>query len=212
MNRPIAASHTRLIMIRHGVTTWNSERRFQGQIDIPLSPEGEQQVQLLGQRFQADGPVHALYSSDLRRTWQTAEPIAAATGLPVLPEPGLRERAFGAFEGLTLEEILRDHEEPYRRWRARELDYAVPGGGEPLRLFFERVSGTMQRIANRHPGQRIVLVTHGGVLDCAYRATGTLALTDPQRPDIHNTSVNVIDWADGRFELRSWGDLSHLTL
>lgn len=198
-------------MIRHGVTAWNSERRFQGQIDTPLSAEGEQQVQLLGQRFEADGPVHALYSSDLRRTWQTAEPIAAATGLPVLPEPGLRERAFGAFEGMTLDEILREHEEPYRRWRSRELDYAVPGGGEPLRLFFERVSSTMQRIANRHPGQRIVLVTHGGVLDCAYRATGSLALTDPQRPEIHNTAVNVIDWVDGRFELRSWGDLSHLT-
>lgn len=206
-----AAARCRLVMIRHAVTPWNREGRFQGQIDIPLSDEGLEQARRLGLRFAAHEPVAAVYSSDLQRTLQTAEPVAAALRLPVQPEPGLRERGFGVLEGLTVEEIIRDHAQVYRSWRARDLTYAVPGGGEPLGAFHQRVHEAMLRLAQRHLGQTVVLVTHGGVLDCAYRSTGMLDLTDSsRRPDIPNTGVNLIEYRRGCFELHAWADTRHL--
>lgn len=201
----------RMILIRHGVTAWNLERRFQGQIDIPLSDEGFEQARRLGRRFVRHEPVAALYSSDLQRTMQTAAPVAEALALPAQPEPGLRERAFGMLEGLTIDDITRDHDEVYQRWRARDLDYAVPGGGEALGRFADRVVSVLRRLANRHRGQTIVLVTHGGVLDCVYRSTGALALTDAtQRPEIPNTGVNIVEHRRERFELHGWADVHHL--
>ena len=68
----------------------------------------------------------------------------------------------------------------------------------------------MTRLANAHSGKAIVLLTHGGVLDCAYRATGTVALSDPFRPPLFNTAVNLLLFRNGRFELESWGDIDHL--
>jgi 2,3-bisphosphoglycerate-dependent phosphoglycerate mutase len=210
-------------MIRHGITDWNREHRFQGQIDIPLCPEGEQQAERLGARFGAPNgapsvaasfasfDISAIYSSDLRRAYRTAEPIAIRRGLPIRSEVGLRERAFGQFEGMTLEEIQRTHAEQYRRWRAREPDFAIAGGGESLSGFYGRVTETMTRLASAHFGQAIVLLTHGGVLDCAYRATGIISLSDPFRPPLLNTAVNLLLYRNGRFELESWGDIEHLT-
>ena len=201
---------TRLIMIRHGITDWNREHRFQGQIDIPLCAEGEQQAERLGARFDASFDISAIYSSDLRRAYRTAEPIAIRRGLPIRTEVGLRERAFGQFEGMTLDEIQRTHAEQYRRWRAREPDFAIAGGGETLSGFYGRVTETMTRLANAHSEQAIVLLTHGGVLDCAYRAAGTVALSDPFRPPLLNSAVNLLLYRKGHFELESWGDIEHL--
>ncbi len=180
---PLPSDCTLLIMIRHGVTEWNREHRFQGQIDIPLSDAGVQQAEQLGARFKGDDSIAAIYSSDLSRAYFTAEPIARARGLAIVKDTGLRERSFGKFEGLTLAEIQQSHADQYQRWRAREPDFAIDGGGESLNVFFQRVRQTMHRLADAHAGQTIVLLTHGGVLDCAYRVAGAAALTDPFRPE-----------------------------
>ncbi len=207
---PVPPDSTLLIMIRHGVTDWNREHRFQGQIDIPLSLQGVQQAERLGASFRRDESISAIYSSDLSRAFSTAEPIARARGLPIVKAVGLRERSFGKFEGMTLAEIQRTHADEYQRWRSRELDFAIDGGGESLNVFFRRVRETMVCLAEMHTGQSIVLLTHGGVLDCAYRATGAVALTDPFRPELHNTGVNRLLYRSGQFELQSWGDIGHL--
>jgi 2,3-bisphosphoglycerate-dependent phosphoglycerate mutase len=207
---PVAPDSTRLIMIRHGITDWNREHRFQGQIDIPLSQEGLLQAERLGARFEGLANIAAIYSSDLRRAYQTAGPIARRCALPIVQDTGLRERAFGQFEGLTINEIQRSHSEQYRRWRAREPEFGIAGGGESLNVFYTRVTQTMIRLVSAHPGEAIVVLTHGGVLDCAYRATGAVALSDPFRPDLHNTALNVLLYRNSRFELQSWGDIDHL--
>lgn len=207
-------SQVELVLVRHGVTAWNKDRRFQGHIDIPLDAEGERQARLAGRRLATDPgarlPIGAVYSSDLSRARQTAAPIAAALGLPVEPAPGLRERHYGAFEGRTGEELQREHADAFRRWREREPDFPLPGGGESLRAFYQRVESAMHALARRHPGQCVVAVTHGGVLDCAYRVATGMDLAAERHHDLFNASLNRIGWDGERFSLLSWADVAHL--
>ncbi|HWS75234.1 MAG TPA: histidine phosphatase family protein [Quisquiliibacterium sp.] len=200
---------TELVLLRHGVTAWNRAKRFQGHIDIPLDDEGHRQARLAARRL-AREPVAAVYASDLGRAVQTAMPIAEALGLPLQSEPGLRERHYGAFEGLDHDALQRDHADAYVRWREREPDFALPGGGETLRTFHARVDAALRRIVLRHPGKRVVAVTHGGVLDCVYRIASGLDLTAPRRHDLLNASLNRIAWDGARFRLLVWADVDHL--
>lgn len=202
-------SPTELVLIRHGVTAWNRERRFQGQIDIPLDDEGRAQAGRTGRRL-AGTRAHALYTSDLARARQTAEPIATACGAPVHVEARLRERHYGGFEGCTHDEIQRDQPDAWRRWRAREPDFELPGGGESLRAFDARVRAVLREIASRHAGQTVIAVTHGGVLDCAYRMATGMPLEAPRTHDLLNASLNRIAWDGRAFGLVVWADVAHL--
>ncbi|MGA0797484.1 MAG: histidine phosphatase family protein, partial [Quisquiliibacterium sp.] len=184
-------------------------RRFQGQIDIPLDDEGLRQAQLLGQSM-AGAALAAVYASDLTRARQTAEPLASAIGLPVVAEPGLRERHYGAFEGRTWDELQREHAADFARWRAREPDFSLPGGGETLLALHDRVEATMRALAARHPGSSLVAVTHGGVLDCAYRIATGLGMREPRQHDLLNASINRIIFDGERFSLVGWADVAHL--
>ena len=204
---------TEVILIRHGVTAWNRQRRFQGSIDIPLEPEGhaeaEQAAVRLGE-LASLRPVSAIYCSALTRARQTAEPIARALGLALAVEPGLGERHYGAFEGLTPVELERDWADECRRWREREPDFGLPGGGESLRAFYDRVNGALESLALRHPGERVVAVTHGGVLDCAYRLASQIDLAAVRRHELLNASLNTIVRGPAGWRVHDWGDVSHL--
>ncbi len=200
---------TELVLIRHGVTAWNRERRFQGRIDVALDPEGLAQAALTARRMAAV-PVAAVYASDLSRAQQTALPIAQAHGLPLQIESGLRERDFGGFEGLTQDELLHRHPEAFRRWRARDPDFELPGGGETLRVFHARVLRAIETLARRHAGRTIVAVTHGGVLDCVYRIACGLPLDAVHGVALLNASLNSIAWNGAAFSLSRWGDVDHL--
>ena len=94
---------TRICLVRHGETEWNTERRIQGHIDIGLNETGLRQAALAG-RWLRDAGIAALYGSDLTRAWVTAQTIAAALGLSPVVVPEMRERCYGIFEGLTYEE------------------------------------------------------------------------------------------------------------
>jgi len=195
--------------VRHGVTLWNRAHRFQGHTDIGLDEEGHEQARRTGQRLR-NLPLAAVYSSDLARAMETAAPIALAQGLTVTQEPELRERYYGSFEGRTHDELLRDHAALFERWRAREPDFALPGGGESLRDFAARIELVLRRIAMAHQGVRVAVVTHGGVLDCAYRLAAGLALAAPREHHLLNASLNSIAWDGARFTVRAWGDVAHL--
>jgi probable phosphoglycerate mutase len=159
---------TRIIAVRHGETAWNVDTRIQGQRNIPLNPQGTWQAERLAQALRSHTPFAAIYSSDLLRTMDTAQPIASATGVGITPEPGLRERGFGEFEGLTFTELELHSPVDTARWRQRDPDWAPPGG-ETLTAVRDRITATVQRLAQRHVGEQIVLVTHGGVFDALYR-------------------------------------------
>ena len=145
--------HTELILIRHGETAWNRERRMQGQTDTPLSDIGRAQAEAVGQRL-AQHPFAALYSSDLARAWDTAAAIARAhkNGHEIRREPALRERTFGVFEGLTYDEMAQHFPAEHARFALRDPDYAVPGGESP-RQFFERSLACLESIAAAHAGR-----------------------------------------------------------
>src|SRR5688572_10984872 len=200
---------TELILIRHGETAWNRERRMQGQTDTPLSDIGRAQAQALGQRL-ARHAFAAIYSSDLKRAWDTAAAIAQTSGRTVVSEPRLRERTFGIFEGLTYDEMTQRYPGEHARFSMREPDYAVPGAESP-RQFFERSLGCLEDIVAAHPGETVVAVTHGMVLDTLYRAAHKLPLQVKREAPLLNASLNVFHRDAQAWIEITWGDVEHLT-
>ena len=199
---------TRVLAIRHGETAWNRDARIQGQIDIPLNDAGLAQARSLAQAL-AEDALAAVYSSDLLRAHQTAEAVAAAQGLVVHADVGLRERHFGDFEGRTYHEIDADLPELAQRWRRRDPDFGPPGG-EVLKAFFARSVSAIERIAASHRGQTIAVVCHGGVLDCLYRAATHVALDRPRSWDLGNAAINRLLHTPQGFSLIGWNDSAHL--
>ena len=202
-------NETTLIVIRHGETAWNREKRMQGTTETLLSEIGRAQAQALGRRLAGRG-FTALYSSDLSRARDTALAIAAHTKRVVVTDPRLRERRFGIFEGLTVEEIQESFPEEHSRFASRDPDYAVPGG-ESAREFAERCLGGLSEIAGRHRGEEVVVVTHGLVLDSLYRAAHGLGHGERRPVPLINASLNLFGYDAGAWRLVLWGDVSHLT-
>jgi 2,3-bisphosphoglycerate-dependent phosphoglycerate mutase len=207
----LTAGHTRLCLVRHGETAWNIERRLQGHLDIPLNDAGQLQAQRTAARL-AQYRFAALYSSDLARAWDTGKAAAtqASPALEPAALPALRERHYGAFQGLTYDEVQRRFEIDYTRFTARELDFALPGGGESLRAFAARVSGALGRIAERHAGTQVLIVTHGGVLDIAHRLAAGKTLEAARDFTIPNAALNWIAFDTGAWQLLEWADQRHL--
>jgi probable phosphoglycerate mutase len=199
---------TRIIAVRHGETAWNVDTRLQGHLDIELNDKGAWQARRLAQAL-AHEPIAAAYSSDLARAWQTAQAITSQRGLPLTPEPRLRERAFGHFEGRTFMEIEQQHPEQAARWRRREPDFA-PEGGESLLDFRARVTEAVADLAVRHTGEVLLLVAHGGVMDLLYRAATRQELQAPRTWQLGNAGINRMLWTEQGLTLVGWADTSHL--
>ncbi len=200
---------TRIIALRHGETAWNVDARIQGQADIPLNEKGRWQAQRLARALAARDPMAALYSSDLLRALDTSRSIADATGLAVVAEPGLRERGFGSFEGKTFSELEARWPEQTARWRQRDPDWTPPGG-ESLTSVRNRVVQVTHALAQRHMGEQIVLVCHGGVLDALYRAATGLDMQAPRTWALVNASINRLLWTPQGLTIVGWSDTAHL--
>ena len=200
---------TELILIRHGQTVWNSERRMQGQRNSALSELGRAQARAVARRLQNEA-FDLLYSSDLDRALETAQAIAQVTGHEIRIEPRLRERCFGIFEGLTRDEMKERHPSEYARFRERDPDYCMPGG-ESARAFHDRCMGVFHDMVARHVGRRIVVVAHGLLLVALYRVAHALALNEPRTQlELINGSLNVFGYADARWRMLAWADQAHL--
>jgi probable phosphoglycerate mutase len=198
----------RLFVIRHGETAWNAETRMQGQLDTELNEVGRWQADRIATALR-DEPIDAIYASDLSRAMQTSAPLARVVGRPVRAERGLRERAFGIFEGHTYAEIDSHWPQQAARWRARDPEFA-PAGGESLVAFNARCIDTAQRLCASHAGQAVVWFTHGGVLDCLYREAARIGLNAPRSWVLANAAINRLLHSDQGLMLVSWGDVQHL--
>jgi broad specificity phosphatase PhoE len=150
----------RILLARHGETEWNALGRLQGHTDIPLNEHGRTQARALAASFAGTG-IAAVVTSDLARARETGEIVAAALGLaaPVI-EPGLRERRFGVFEGLTRDECATRHPEAWRAWEERT---GGPADSEPRAAAIARMADALARIAAGGGGPALV-VSHGGVM------------------------------------------------
>lgn len=203
---------TEILLIRHGETAWNAIKRLQGHLDIPLNAEGERQAAALGRALANEG-LDAVISSDLQRARQTAEAIATPRGMTVSSDRGLRERCYGGFEGMLYADIGARYPEAYAAWQARDIDARFPQGVHPaetLREFSQRAVEAIMRVAGVGKCRKVALVTHGGVLECAYRAAHGLGFAHARDFDIFNASINRFSWDGAALRLLQWGDIDHL--
>jgi broad specificity phosphatase PhoE len=184
----------RYLLIRHGESLWNGERRIQGNQDPPLSPRGRRQTDLLVAHLGSHLPegAVAVYTSPLRRAAETAERIGSAAGLPVLPEPDLREMSLGTWEGRTVPEIQAAFPGAYERWLLDPWAHPAPAG-EPLEAFARRVTGAFDRIRLAHPGADLVLVSHGGAIKALLCHILGLPIRLLFRIKQDNTAVSIVD-------------------
>ena len=150
---------TRLVVWRHGNTDWNADGRVQGQTDTPLNDLGRQQAVDAAELLVRLRP-DAIVASDLRRAVDTAAALAALTGLSVRPDVRLRERYFGAWQGLTMTEVSQRRPDEHARWAAGAD--VIGGDVETLDDMGKRVGEALQDAADRTPGGTVVVTTHGG--------------------------------------------------
>ena len=152
-----------LLLARHGQTTWNAGRRFQGGSDVGLSELGRAQATALGRAVRGR-PLAAAYVSPMRRAVETAELALAGTGIPLVPLAELRELSLGEWEGRTVGEVRALAGDPYAAWVRAPLD-CPPPGGEALPAVCARVLAGVERIGAAHPnGDDVLVVAHGGVI------------------------------------------------
>lgn len=148
---------TRLLLTRHGETDWNAEGRWQGHSDTPLNERGRQQARELA--AQLDG-IDAVYASDLSRARETAEIAARDLGIEVRLDPRLRERSFGAWEGLTSAEIEDRFADAHDRWKTG--DGFGADDAEPFDAFAARIHAFLEDVLERHGDEDVLVVAHGG--------------------------------------------------
>ena len=140
--------------------------------------------------------------------------MADVKDLPVQTDPLLRERCYGAFEGLLYADIAARYPHEYAQWQSRQIDAVMPSGerqAESFRQFYARANGAIARWAERYDGQTIAIVAHGGVLECAYREAVGMTLDSPRDFQVKNASVNRFSYADGKLHLVHWGNIEHLS-
>ncbi len=208
---PISSDSCRICLVRHGETAWNTEHRLQGHIDIPLNDTGLSQAEATARTLARAGlRFSALYSSDLQRASQTAAAIARVHALPTNHDARLRERHYGHFQGLTHDEAESRHPDCFRRFKAREPQFALPERGESLTDLATRIHAALEEIAHRHKGEAVVVVTHGGVLDIVHRLASGKGLEAARDFAIPNAALNWIEHTAGSWHLLAWADESHL--
>ncbi|MCL6610537.1 MAG: alpha-ribazole phosphatase [Peptococcaceae bacterium] len=199
----------RVFLIRHGETLWNTEMRFQGHVDVPLSEKGMEQARALAVRLSAH-KISAVYSSDLGRAVETARRIAEPRGLEVITLPALREMNFGLWEGLTFKEIREKYGETIRQWWANPLGMNVPGG-ESLSDLVARVIPAVREIVEKHRGEKVAVVCHGGPVRCLVGTVLNMDLNKYWKIRQDNAALNILDfsgWENGIVALLN--DRSHL--
>jgi probable phosphoglycerate mutase len=199
---------TRIILVRHGETDWNATGHIQGHSDTPLNAVGRTQAQRVA-RHLASEPVRALYSSDLARAFETATIIGQTLGLTVVTSRRLRERQYGAWEGLTAADIQARYPEQFAEWRARSTDFAPPQGETRAQLL-ARALAELQPIAGRHVGEVVAVVTHGGF--CYVLINHILGSVDGDSREFTfgNASIHKLEVTGNRWSVLSMNETAHL--
>ncbi|MGC9468339.1 MAG: alpha-ribazole phosphatase [Anaerolineae bacterium] len=198
----------RLLLIRHGETAWNASSRYQGHADVPLNEAGCRQAVALAERL-AVGKLEAIYTSDLKRAWQTAQIVAGPQGLTPQADPRLRELDFGAWQGLTYRQIAEQDPDRLAAWNADRVHRAPPRG-ESLAAMAQRVGSLITELRATHTSGAVALVGHGGSI----RMIPCLLLEHPLGAywqfEVDNTALAEIELQERGPVLTLWNDTHHL--
>ena len=200
----------RWFLVRHGETAWNDEGRAQGQADTALNVKGRAQAELVATRL-APLDFEAAYSSDLQRVAHTAEAIMRGRDMSFTKMVSLSEKAFGAWEGLTFEQVERNHPSMFRRLFDEDVDFAPPGGESDLQLY-ARMKTTADELLARHADSEgnILVAGHGGSLRGLIAAMMGMPAEYMWRLRLSNCGITVINTFDGGAALELLNDTSHL--
>ena len=209
------------LLVRHGQTEWNAERRLQGWAPVGLSKRGHEQAAALGETIADAHEVDAIVASDLERTRQTADHLAEATGAPLQFDRGWRERGFGVYQGLPYADVQDRHPEFDLRERSIVGLPATPEGGESVAEVRERVFDAWERLhaaddgalpEGAHEDATVAVVTHGGPLHLVLGRLKDLSVEESLRAGHQgNCSINEVRAnGDGAFELRRENHCGHL--
>ncbi len=196
-----------LMLVRHGETEWNAQSRYQGQMDVPLSALGRRQAELIAGRL-AGQRIDAVYASDLKRAWETAQIIVQKSGLQVLSEPRLRELKFGVLEGLTFDEAQVQYPGMIAAWL--EDFNRPPEGGETIELFSARIVSLLDDFKKKHDEQIVLLVAHGGSLSEILRVVLGLSREKRWYLEMENASLSEVLIAEDFVSLKRLNDTCHL--
>lgn len=192
-------------MVRHGETEWNIAMRLQGMQNSELTKKGIEQAKQAAEALR-NRTFDKLISSDLKRALETAVILNQFHDLPLERNASIRERNFGIMEGLTREEIMERFPDTYQGYMQRKDTYQVPDG-ESLVDFYARVTKGVRQIAEDYEGKRLLIVTHGGVMDCMMRMIFDYPLSAPRRFSIYNASINEFSVNEGQWQLDTWGNI-----
>lgn len=190
----MSMNDTYLLLVRHGQTEWNRERRIQGNGDSPLTTLGHAQAEAAADALRRY-PIDALYASDAGRALQTVEPIVASMKKPVTTDSRLRERHYGLFEGKTQEEIRQAFPEIYLDYQKRLPNFVAPGG-ESSAMLQARAMEACNEIALRHTGQHVAVVSHGGTIQAIARCVLGVPLAIQWRLRLENGGLTIIGHSD----------------
>jgi 2,3-bisphosphoglycerate-dependent phosphoglycerate mutase len=193
-------------LVRHGESTWNSERRLQGSLDAPLSPRGLAQASALAAGL-GDLRFDALYTSPLQRARDTAAACGARLGLEPVALHELREIGLGDWEGLTLDTVETRDGDHYRRWLEAPVDHPAPGG-EAMAALADRVRSALAGLCAAHPEGRVLVVSHGGVISSALCGWLGRPLNAIWSFRLANASITRVELPEGR--LLAWNETGHL--
>ncbi|QEK12183.1 histidine phosphatase family protein [Crassaminicella thermophila] len=199
---------TKLYLIRHGQTKWNTESRAQGSINVALSKEGRYQATLLANRMK-NYEIDCIYSSDLDRAYETAVILGEKLNTEVKKISGLREMSFGEWEGLTHENIKKNYLEHYTVWRSKPHEANIPGG-EKLIDVQKRGLETINDIITENKGKNIMVVSHGVTIKSIILGIMDIDLSNFYKIRQDNTCVNLIEYRDYGPVIVTLNDTAHL--
>lgn len=199
---------TRVYLIRHGESTWNAERRWQGAMDPPLSEAGRAQAARVANALRPIA-LDAVYSSPLQRATDTAQAIAVPRALPVEPVDDLREIAFGEWESLANTEVEQRFGSLLQQWWSRPDQTEIPGA-EPLAQGRERAMGALHGIVRRHPKGQVAVVAHGGMNKLILLTLLDAPLASFWRLAQSNACINILEFDGARGRIVAVNDTTHL--
>lgn len=198
-----------MYVVRHGETEWNIQGRMQGWLDSPLTESGIQQAHAVG-RALAGRSIEAVLTSDQGRAVHTTEIISKYLDLPFETDKRLRESKLGIAQGLTIAEFGEKYPEEHALFFSRDPDYALPGG-ESIRKRHDRSWKTAQNFCWKNQGKTVLVVAHGGNLTSMFNHANGRAPESARTFSLFNSSINRFTVTGKKWQLDTWGDISHLT-
>ena len=200
-------SLVKLILVRHGQTLWNREKRVQGVSDIALSNRGSAQASSLARSLRGE-KINTIISSPLKRAVQTAEAINRFHHLPIEPEKDLMELNMGDFEGMALQEMMKNHGDFLKRWAEDPASVVMPGG-ESLSELQKRAWGVVERIAVK--SGTTLLAAHNFTLMTILCKIKEMDLSHIRQVHVDVASKTLVEFKNGRGNVVFFNDIDHLS-